>query len=154
MKLNLLNLISYMMNKRTKYIIIGLFGSSFIALFLFFNFIIFPSWQTKINEDNENIREKQFEVSNVTLIVDYSGVKDNDLFKNINLTNYKTTVYHALLNCCEVAIQDYDTAIYVKEINGVGEGWTYTVNNEPLPNIPANYFYLLDNDTVKWTYIR
>ena len=56
--------------------------------------------------------------------------------------------------CCEVKVQDYGWAIYVKSINGVGTGWTYTVNNDPLPNVPVDYFYLLDNDTVKWTHIR
>jgi len=27
------------------------------------------------------------------------------------------------------------------------------LNDDPLPNIPSNYFYLMDNDTVKWKHV-
>jgi len=65
---------------------------------------------------------KQYCVENITLIIDYSGVKTNEKFENINLTNYETTAYHLLLNCCEIVIIDYDWGVYIKEINGVGVG--------------------------------
>ena len=142
------------MNKKTKFITIGIIAIfSFTSLFIF-SFIFFPSLQASINSSNDDGRTLQEEVSNITIIIDYSGVKDNEIYWNITLNNYNTTVYHAILKCSEVKVQDYGWAIYVKEINGIGTGWTYTVNEDPLPNIPVDYFYLMDNDTVKWTHIQ
>lgn len=142
------------MNKKTKFIAIGIIAIFSFTSFLALSFILFPSLQGSITQISGDERVKQPEVTNITVIVDYSGVKDNEIYWNITLTNYNTTAYHAILKCCEVKVQDYGWAIYVKEINGVSTGWTYTVNNDPLPNIPVDYFYLLDNDTVKWTHIR
>jgi len=142
------------MNKKTKFITIGIIAIVSFTSFLALNFIVFPGLQSSISQISGDERVKQPEVTNITVIVDYSGVKDNEIYWNITLTNFNTTVYHAILKCCEVKVQDYGWAIYVKEINGVGTGWTYTVNEDPLPNIPVDYFYLLDNDTVKWTHIR
>jgi len=141
------------MNKKTKFIVIGLIGIFCFTLFFVFSFILFPNSQTSINENNVDGRVKQLQVSNITVVIDYSGFKDNEIFRNISLSNYETSVYHAILNCCEVSVQNYGWGIFVKEINGVGVGWTYTVNNEPPPSIPADYFYLRDNDTVRWTHV-
>ena len=71
----------------------------------------------------------------------------------MNLTNYETTVYHALLNCCDIKIKDYSWGIFVEEINGIGVGWIYWINNDAPPTMPSNYFYLMDNDTVNWKYV-
>jgi hypothetical protein len=142
------------MNIRTKFLTIGIIGIICIASFLALSFVVFPGLQSSITQISGDERERQPEVTNITVIVDYSGVKENEIYMNLTLTNYSTTAYHAILMCCEIKVQDYSWAIYVEEINGVGTGWTYTVNDEPLPNIPVDYFYLLDNDTVKWTHIR
>lgn len=141
------------MNKKTKFIIIGVIGVFCFGFLFVFSFLIIPNMQSSISQNYGNNREKQFEVMNIFVIVDYSGVKDNEIFTNISLTNFKTTAYHALINCCSVVVQDYGWGIYVKEINGVGVGWIYTVNDDKLPNIPADYFYLMDNDTVKWKHV-
>lgn len=142
------------MKRKNKVISLGLLGiTCFTSLFVF-SIIFLPSLQASINSSNDDGRTLQEEVSNITIIIDYSGVKDNEIYWNITLTNYNTTVYHAILKCSEVKVQDYGWAIYVKEINGIGTGWTYTVNEDPLPNVPVDYFYLMDNDTVKWTYIH
>lgn len=142
------------MNIKLKFITIGIIAFVSFTSFLAISFIYFPSLQTSINSNNNDGRTLQEEVSNITIIIDYSGVKNNEIYQNITLTNYNTTAYHAILKCCEIKVQDYGWAIYVKEINGVGTGWTYIVNDDPLPNIPVDYFYLLDNDTIKWTHIR
>ncbi len=141
------------MRKNIKYIIISVIAVSSFTVLLLFNFVIIPKLQSNIIQGIDNNREKQFEVKNITLFIDYSGVKENEIFENINLTNYKTTAYHALLNCCDLVVIDYGWGIYVKEINGVGVGWIYSVNEDPPPNIPSNYFYLMDNDTVEWTHV-
>ena len=141
------------MNKKNKFIVIGLIGIFCFTLFFVFSFILFPNSQTSINENNVDGRVKQLQVSNITVVIDYSGVKDNEIFRNISLINYETSVYHAILNCCEISVQNYGWGKFVKEINGVGVGWTYTVNNEPPPSMPSDYFYLRDNDTVRWTYV-
>jgi len=141
------------MNRKTKFISIGLISIiSFTFLFVI-SFTLFPNLQASINSNNNDGRTLQQEVSNITIIIDYSDVKDNEVFFNVTLSNHSTTVYHAILKVCEVRVQDYGWAIYVKEINGVGTGWTYNVNDDPLPNIPVDYFYLMDNDTIKWTHI-
>jgi len=95
---------------------------------------------------------KQYSVDNITLFIDYSGVKTNEKFENISLTNYQTTVYHLLLNCCEIIIQNFGSDIYIKEINSVAS-WIYTVNNSIPPRMASNHFNLLDNDTVKWKHV-
>jgi hypothetical protein len=141
------------MKKNTKFILIGLIAIFSFSFLLIYSFIIVPQIQSSINQVNGDERVKQFEVANVTVVIDYSGVKDNELFENINLTNYRTTAYYALANCCDVSVQDFGWGLYVNEINGVGPGWIYSINDDPPPNIPSNYFYLMDNDTVKWKHV-
>lgn len=137
---------------KKKYILIGILGISSFTGLLLFNFIILPNFVSNVTQINNN-RELQFEVVNISVSIDYSGEMANDIFQNLNLTNYKTTAYHALLNCCDIQIKNYPSGIFVKKINGVGEGWIYWINDDPLPNIPSNFLYLLDNDTVYWKYV-
>jgi len=141
------------MKKKNRFILITFIAIFSFSFLLIYSFIIVPQLQSSINQIIGNEREKQFEVTNVTVIIDYSGVKDNELFENVNLINYKTTAYYALANCCAVSVQDFGWGLYVNEINGVGPGWIYSINDDPLPNIPSNYFYLMDNDTVKWKHV-
>lgn len=141
------------MKKKAKFLLIGVIGVSSFCILILFGFFIIPMMQSSSNNKIDKRSELLFEVTNITVKIDYSDVKDSEIFKNINLTNFKTTAFHALLNCCEVLTQDYGWGIYIKQINGVGEGWIYTVNNESLPNIPSNLFNLIDNDIVKWTHI-
>lgn len=140
------------MKKKSRLILISSIAIFSFSFLLIFSFVIGPQMQSSINQVIGNENEKQFEVTNVTVVIDYSGVKDNELFENINLTNYKTTAYHALINCCSVVVKDYGSGIYVEKINGVGVGWMYTVNDE-YPKIPSDAFYLIGNDTVKWIYV-
>ena len=105
------------MNKKSKSISIAFIGIFCISFFLVLSFVIFPKSQASITENSGNGRVKQFQVSNITIIIDYAGAKDNEMFLNINLTDYETTVYHATLNCSKVTIQDYGWGLYVKEIN-------------------------------------
>lgn len=140
------------MKKNIKYIIIGIIAILSFSILLLFNFVILPKLPSNINQNN-NEREKKFEVKNISVFIDYSGVKENEFFQNLNLTNYETTAYHALLNCCDIKIKDYGWGIFVEEINGVGVGWIYWINNDVPPSMPSNYFYLMDNDTVNWKYV-
>ncbi len=140
------------MEKRNKYILLAFLGVSCFSLLFLFNALLLHNPQSPIIQ-NEGEREvKQYSVDNITLIIDYSGVKTNEKFENVSLTNNQTTVYHLLLNCCEITIKNYGLLIYVTEINSVGS-WIYTINNEPPSNIAANYYNLLDNDTVKWKHV-
>jgi hypothetical protein len=141
------------MNKTKKYILLGIFGISCFSLLIFVNSTLLQDPNSPFVQNGGERAVKQSSVNNITLFIDYSGVKTNDIFENISLTNYQTTVYHLLLNCCEVSIQNFGGYIYVNGINGVGTGWIYTVNNGAPPSIPSDYFNLLDNDTVKWTHV-
>ena len=140
------------MEKRIKYIFLVLIGISCFSLLFIFNTIQLQNPEPPINQDNGERDVKQYSVDNITLIIDYSGVKTNEKFENVSLTNYQTTAYHVLLNCCEITIENYGLRIYVKEINSV-TNWIYTINNGVPPSMPCNYFNLLDNDTVKWTHV-
>ena len=140
------------MEKRNKYILLAFLGVSCFSLLFFYNSLLLQNPQSPIIQNEEERAVKQYSVDNITLIIDYSGVKTNEKFENVSLTNYQTTVYHLLLNCCEITIKNYGLLIYVTEINSVGS-WIYTVNNEPPSNMASNYFYLLDNDTVKWKHV-
>jgi len=141
------------MQKTKKYILLLVIGISCFSLLFFIYSTLSNNPQAPIIQNEGERSVKQHSVDNITLFIDYSGVKTNEIFENISLTDYKTTVYDLLLNCCEVSILNYGGYIYVNGINSVGTGWIYTVNNEPLPNIPADYYNLLDNDTVKWTHV-
>ncbi|MFW9936910.1 MAG: hypothetical protein ACFFD5_04635 [Candidatus Thorarchaeota archaeon] len=141
------------MENKKKFIIIGFIGFSAFFLLILFNFIVLQNYQPNLNQTNENRNEKLYMVENITVLIDYSGIKDNERYENINLINYETTAYHALLNCCDVKIQDYGWGLFVIEINNVGPGWVYNVNNDPPPSIPVNFFYLLNNDTIKWKHV-
>ena len=140
------------MEKRIKYIFLVLIGISCFSLLFIFNTIQLQNPEPPINQDNGERDVKQYSVDNITLIIDYSGVKTNEKFENVSLTNYQTTAYHVLLNCSEITIENYGLRIYVKEINSV-TNWIYTINNGVPPSMPCNYFNLLDNDTVKWTHV-
>lgn len=92
-------------------------------------------------------------VEDISLFVDYNNgtIKTRT---NFTLDNGKTTVYHLLVNCCETSVQNFGGFIYVNEINGIGPGWIYTINEGTPPNLPADYYNLLDNDTVKWKHVN
>ena len=141
------------MEKRNKYILLAFLGISCFSLLFFFNSILLHNPQSPIIQNEGERAVKQHSVDNITLFIDYSGVKTNEKIENISLTNYKTTIYHLLLNCCEITIQDYGWGIYIQEINGVGPGWIYTVNNEAPPSMPSDYINLLDNDNVTWKHV-
>ena len=134
-------------------VIIGIVGISCFSLLIYVDSTLFKNQNSPFIPREGDRAVKQSSVKNITLFIDYSGVKTNELFENISLTNFQTTVYHLLLNCCEVSTQNYGGFIYVNGINGIGTGWIYTVNNGAPPGIPSDYFYLLDNDTVEWKHI-
>jgi len=141
------------MEKRNKYILLAFLGISCFSLLFFFNSFLLHNPQFPFLQNEGERAVKQYSVDNITLFIDYSGVKTNEKIENISLTNYKTTVYHLLLNCCEITIQDFGWGIYIQEINGVGPGWIYTVNNEAPPSMPSDYFNLLNNDNVTWKHV-
>ena len=141
------------MEKRNKYILLAFLGVSCFSLLFFYNSLLLQNPQSPIIQNEEERAVKQYSVDNITLIIDYSGVKTNEKFENVSLTNYQTTVYHLLLNCCEISSQNYGAYIYINGINGVGTGWIYTVNEGIPPMLAVNYYNLLDNDTVKWKYV-
>ncbi len=141
------------MEKRNKYILLAFLGFSCFSLLFFFNSLLLHNPPSPIIQNEEERSVKQSSVDNITLFIDYSGVKTNEKFENVSLTNYQTTVYHLLLNCCEISSQNYGAYIYINGINGVGTGWIYTVNDGIPPMLAVNYYNLLDNDTVKWKYV-
>lgn len=141
------------MRKSNKYILLFLIGFISFSLLFIFNSSLLNNPQNPFIQKEGERAVRQYRVDNITLFIDYSGVKTNEKFENISLTNSQTTVYRLLLNCCDVSIQTFGGYIYVSGINGVGTGWIYTVNNGTPPSIPADYYNLLDNDIVKWKHV-
>lgn len=116
-------------------------------------FISNPPQEKPNNNQRQDMRtEKLAQVHNITVIVDYSGEKPIDKFENISLYNNNTTTFDALNKTCQVQYDDYGFGLYVTNINGVGEGWIYKVNDE-MPPVPANEYNLRDNDKVEWTHV-
>lgn len=142
------------MDKTKKYILLGIVGVSCFSLLIIVNSTLFLDQNSPFIPNEGQRAVKQYSVENITLFIDFSGVQANELFENISLTNFQTTVYHILLNCCEVSVQNFGGYIYVNGINGVGTGWIYTINNGNPPSIPSDYYNLLDNDTVRWTHVH
>lgn len=141
------------MNKKIKFGIIGIIAVLSFSTLILFNFLILPNFQSTLSQNLNKDRVNKFEVKNISVFIDYAGPQENQFFQNLNLTNYETSAYHALLNCCNVKVKTYSSGYFVEEINGVGAGWIYWINDNPPPNIPSNYFYLMDNDTVNWKHV-
>jgi hypothetical protein len=111
-----------------------------------------PQESPNNNQEQDMRTEKLAEVHNVTVIIDYSDENSIDKFDNISLFNNNTTTFDALNKTSQVQYEDYGFGLYVTEINGVGEGWIYKVNDE-MPPVPANEYNLRDNDKVEWTHV-
>ena len=140
------------MKKNIKYILIGIITIISFTTLILVNFLILPNFQSTLSQTINDERVKKFELKNISVAIDYSGTQENQFFQNLTLTNYETSAYHALLNCCDIKTKTFSSGLFVEEINGVS-GWIYWVNDESPPNIPANYFYLMDNDTVNWKHV-
>ena len=149
-----------MNKKHIKYIVIAIIGILSFGSLIYFNYFIIPNLDPPKSEDsNPNFVLFSYgfrlpEVYNITLFIDYSGVKSNQIFQNINLTNGQTTVYHALISRCDVDIEYYEgMGIFITGINDVsGGGWTYKVNGIS-PNFACNYYNLKDNNFIVWKHV-
>jgi hypothetical protein len=82
------------MEKNNKYILIVFITILSFSILILVNFMILPNFT---NNTDSGERTKLSEVYNITLKIDYSGEKANEVFYDINLTNYQTTVYDALV---------------------------------------------------------
>jgi hypothetical protein len=144
--------------KHIKYLVIAIIGLVSFGSLIYFNYVILPNLEPPKTEESENSLLVYFngiprqEVSNITLFINYNGAKTNELHQNINLTNGQTTVYHALISRCIVDVRWYGTQIYINKINGIGEGWIYTVNGFS-PNTACNFYNLNNNDVITWKYV-
>lgn len=146
------------MEKIHKYLLLIIIGTTCFTGLILFNFYIVPEWQSSLNEssndDNDaymGLDDPKTQVVNITLIVDFDGVKPTKKVEDFNLTNGETTAFHAVDKWCDV--EYWEDKTYITYIDGVGEGWTYYVNEPPLPSKPAIEFNLDNGDTVYWNYV-
>jgi hypothetical protein len=127
--------------KFNKYIIIAILASASFA-----SFFVFTS-SIEVAEVNEALRE----VQDITLIVDYGNGTIKTL-ENLELTDYNTTAFNALINWCEVEYKDYgEMGILVEEIDGIRGNWRYSINGD-FPGVSSNKYNLKNGDTVEWVY--
>ena len=145
------------MEKTHKYLILVIIGTTCFTGLILFNYYIVPEWQASLNQSNNDddayvgLDNPLQEVHNITLIVDYNGELETKKVKDFNLTSGKTTAFDAVDKWCDV--EYWEGKKYITYIDGVGIGWTYYVNEPPLPNKPAIEFYLNNGDKVYWTYV-
>lgn len=146
------------MEKIHKYLLLIIIGTTCFTGLILFNFYIVPEWQSSLNEssndDNDaymGLDDPKTQIVNITLIVDFDGVKPTKKVEDFNLTNGETTAFHAVDKWCDV--EYWEDKTYITYIDGVGEGWTYYVNEPPLPSKPAIEFNLDNGDTVYWNYV-
>ena len=147
-----------MNKKHIKYVIIAVIGVVSFSSLLYFNYYIFPYLETPKSEESDNrfipffSGIPQSKVSNITMIIDYSGVRPNEFYQNMSLINGQTTVYHALISKCLVTNSWYGPQVYIVTINGIGEGWTYKINGKS-PFTACNLYYLKNFDVIEWVYV-
>ena len=75
------------------------------------------------------------------------------------LTNYETSVFDALLNCCSVDYIPYPNgAVYITGIDDVKNNinianhyWLYYVNGGQ-PSVGCSFYYLQNNSLLTWNY--
>jgi len=141
-----------------KYLLLVIIGTTCFTGLILFNFYIVPEWQTSLNQSSNDdddayvgLDDPKTEVHNITVIVDFDGVKPTEKIEDFNLTNGDTTAFHAVDKWFEV--EHWEDKSFITYIEGVGEGWTYYVNEPPLPSIPAIEFNLDNGDTVYWIYV-
>jgi len=84
-------------------------------------------------------------------MVDYGNGTVKTL-ENVELTDYNTSAFDALINWCEVEYKDYgEMGILVEEIDGIQGNWRYSINGD-FPGVSSNKYNLKNGDTVKWVY--
>ncbi len=146
------------MEKIHKYLLLVIIGTTCFTGLILFNFYVVPEWQSSLNQSSNDdddaymgLDDPLTKVHNITLIVNYDGELPKLTKRDFNLTDGKTTAFDAVDKWCELIHNEDKT--YVTRIDGIGEGWTYYVNEPPLPSKPAIEFYLDDGDTVYWIYV-
>ena len=147
------------MEKIHKYLLLVIIGTTCFTGLILFNFYVVPEWQSSINQSSNDDDDDAYMglddplsgVHNITLIVDYDGELPKLTKRDFNLTDGKTTAFDAVDKWCEV--EHWEDKTYITYIDGVGVGWTYYVNEPPLPSKPAIEFNLDNGDTVYWIYV-
>ena len=131
------------MNRKLKFIIIGIIGT------IAFSSIIFFSLGVIRFDLGDNQKPNLTEAYNIDLIVDYKNgtIKERHDF---TLDNEKTTAFHALEKWCKVGYVDFGImGILITSIDGLTGDWLYSVNGTQ-PGVSAIKIYLRNNATVKW----
>ena len=118
------------MEKRTKFIIIAIIGTSSFSFFFLFQ----AGYFSPTNIDSSYCTDCSASVSNITLFIDY-GNGTTDSWIGFSLDNYNTSVIDAINKHCRINYRVYGIDhYYVDSINGRAEdasqGWKYWVNDE------------------------
>jgi len=148
------------MQKKIKFIVVGIIGiSCFMTLFML-NLYIFPNldFTSSNNLNNEENNESLDNVVNVTVKIYYGGVKSSKIIENITLTDGETTAFYATDKVCEIDGYGFPDNAYIQEIDGVRENvdksnyfWIYYINGEEA-QIGCSAYNLEDGDEVMWIY--
>ena len=64
----------------------GIVGISCFSLLFFLNSTLLQDPNSPFIQNEEERAVKQYSVENISLFIDYSGVKTNEIFENINHT--------------------------------------------------------------------
>lgn len=144
--------------KHIKYLVIAIIGIISFGSLLYVNYYVLPYLEPPKTEESDNFwllyinGIPQQNVSNITMIIDYSELRPTEIHQNFTLKNGFTTAYYALIKFCMVDIRWYGPQAYVRKINGIGEGWTYKVNGIS-PFAACNFYNLNNFDVIQWIYV-
>ncbi len=104
-------------------------------------------------------QNREQNVEDITLIIDYASVKPIDRWDNFSLFDYKTTVIYALLEKRDVKMTGTpESNAFVQAINGVeqykdksGYFWLFFVNGKQ-SGIGSSLYVLSNGDVIWWNY--
>lgn len=142
-----------MSNLKKALFVIFIGSISFSLLFLvYFGVIPLIPSSTYGNKSNNG-------VENITLIIDYSGVRDLKIKENFSLPEGNTSVFHALDKWCDLKYKIYSGgAVFIEGIDGVinninlsNHNWLYYVNGE-FARVGASGYFLNHSDLINWNY--
>ncbi len=151
------------MEKNSKYILIAIIGVACFTALIIYNYAIIPEladFSDSNSDDTTSGNPDRLEsVYNITLIVDYSGLKPDKTAPKFSLHDYKTTAFYATQKVCDIEYTgDPEAEAFIIEIDGVKNNvdkpnyyWIYYVNGK-YAAVGTSDFNLEDGDEIKWVY--
>ncbi len=151
------------MEKKVKYILISAIGATCFTALIIFNYAIVSeldiSSDSSFNDGISGNPDRLKSVHNITVRVDFAGVKSNGEVANFSLYNYKTSAFYATEKAFDIEYNGGpESEAFIYKIDGVENNinkanhyWIYYVNGK-YAGIGTSDFNLVDGDEIEWKY--